>query len=69
MVYQVESRLCIICGACMIYCPVGAIMKVKRYAFIAPDLCIGCGNCVYRCLTRAIRPVSAEPPSDTRGKK
>ena len=54
MVYYVKQGQCIMCGACLRYCPQKAVIRQNGRAYILPHLCSGCGRCVFRCLTCAI---------------
>lgn len=41
----VNTKACIGCGKCRVYCPVRAIRLEERKAVIDQDLCTECGNC------------------------
>jgi ferredoxin len=52
---KIDPELCIGCGQCVDYCPVGAISLIDGKAEIDFDECVECGN----CLRRADCPVDA----------
>jgi len=45
---------CFGCGACVAYCPLGAITMGISVAEIYKDTCIGCSSCLGLCPTGAI---------------
>lgn len=47
------------CGACVRFCPVGAIQRKNGRAFILPEQCTRCGKCKGHCYFNAIRAVRA----------
>ena len=53
MPYVVSSD-CILCGACVSGCEVGAIMEGEEQCHIDPDVCIECGTCEANCPSQAI---------------
>ncbi len=53
----VDRDVCVGCGLCLVYCPVGAISMSNKKAFIDPVVCVECGVC-YRsdvCKVDALR--------------
>ncbi len=53
MPYVVSSD-CILCGACVSGCEVGAITEGEEQCHIDPDVCIECGTCEANCPVQAI---------------
>lgn len=53
MPYVVSSD-CILCGACVSGCEVGAITEGEEQCHIDPDVCIECGTCEANCPSQAI---------------
>lgn len=53
MAYVVSDE-CILCGACVTGCPVGAVEEGETQAYIDPEVCIECGTCEQNCPTFAI---------------
>jgi ferredoxin len=54
MAYQIDTTVCVGCGACAGSCPVSAIEpKDDKYA-INPDVCVSCGACESTCPVSAI---------------
>lgn len=53
-VCQVDPELCNGCGACLPYCPLGAISMSGMDAWIDPEVCNGCGQCMSVCPRNAI---------------
>ena len=53
MPYVVTSD-CILCGACVSGCEVGAITEGEEQCHIDPDVCIECGTCEANCPVQAI---------------
>ena len=54
---RIDENLCIACGSCVLFCPMGAI-SVREVAVIDLDECVECGVC-YRA---AVCPVDAFVP-------
>jgi len=52
---RVHAATCTGCGACLEWCPVGAIALVEGKACIDPKACIGCGECLAACRPGAVR--------------
>lgn len=52
--YVVDS-VCVGCGTCIFWCPVGAIKLVEGKAIIDEERCIGCMHCDVHCPTSAIK--------------
>jgi ferredoxin len=53
---------CILCGACVVGCPSGAIEEGETKSYILVDLCIECGTCEQNCPSGAIIWVEPEEP-------
>jgi ferredoxin len=53
MPYLVTDE-CILCGACVVGCPSGAIEEGETKSYILVDLCIECGTCEQNCPSGAI---------------
>ena len=53
MPYLVTDE-CILCGACVVGCPSGAIQEGETKSVIAVELCIECGTCEQNCPSGAI---------------
>ena len=54
---NIDSEKCIVCGACTIVCPQGALNIYENRVFVDNILCSGCGDCVEICPTEAIRTI------------
>lgn len=51
----IESKKCIKCGICWMYCPDSAIKITKeKGAAVDYDYCKGCGICTVECPSKAI---------------
>jgi ferredoxin len=59
MPYLVTDE-CILCGACVVGCPSGAIEEGETKSYILVDLCIECGTCEQNCPSGAIIWVEPE---------
>jgi ferredoxin len=53
---------CILCAACVVGCPSGAIEEGETKSYILVDLCIECGTCEQNCPSGAIIWVEPEEP-------
>jgi ferredoxin len=51
---------CILCGACVVGCPSGAIEEGETKSLILVELCIECGTCEMNCPSGAIIWVEPE---------
>jgi NAD-dependent dihydropyrimidine dehydrogenase PreA subunit len=49
----IDREKCTNCGACVFYCPVGAIKFQKSVYFIDQNLCVECGVCIRSNVCRA----------------
>lgn len=58
---EVDTKRCIKCGMCYIFCPEGCIKPDSENYFKA-DLyhCKGCGICARECFPKAIKMVEEE---------
>ena len=56
---------CILCGACVVGCPSGAIQEGDTQCHIIVALCIECGTCEQNCPSDAIIYVELEEPEST----
>lgn len=56
-----DTKKCIKCGICYIYCPEGCVKRDEQGYFLA-DLyhCKGCGICARECWPKAIKMVEEE---------
>jgi uncharacterized Fe-S center protein len=52
---RVRQAACVACGACIAWCPIGAITLRGDHAAIDPRTCIGCGECLAACRVGAVR--------------
>lgn len=66
MPYVVTSG-CILCGACVSGCEVGAIQEGETQSHIDVDICIECGTCERNCPVEAIIFVSDGDTAATGG--
>ena len=48
MAYKI-SDACVMCGACVENCPVGAISEGDGKYEIDPEKCVSCGACAENC--------------------
>jgi len=46
---------CTLCGQCIKWCPVAAIIEKDGKAFIDDKICIGCGECLTLCKYSAVK--------------
>jgi uncharacterized Fe-S center protein len=51
---ELDTKRCVLCGACVAACAHGAARLGERHASIDGELCAGCGECVAACPTGAI---------------
>jgi hypothetical protein len=51
----ISKKNCTGCGACLEYCPAGAIVLEDDKAVIKEKNCIGCGECLVVCKTGAVK--------------
>lgn len=51
----VNALQCSLCGQCIKWCPVQAIIVTDDKAFIQNDICIGCGECLALCRFAAVK--------------
>ena len=58
----IVTDACILCGACVVGCPSGAIEEGETQCQITVDLCIECGTCEQNCPSGAIIFVELEEP-------
>ena len=42
---KIDSELCVSCGECLIYCPLGAI-HLNDIAEVDQEICVECGDCI-----------------------
>ena len=65
---QIDQELCIECGQCIPYCPVGAIYSGDDATDIDFDECVECGSCLRcaDCPTDAIHQQELEYPRTVR---
>jgi ferredoxin len=61
MPYLVTDE-CILCGACVVGCPSGAIEEGETQCHITVELCIECGTCEMNCPSGAIIWVDSKEP-------
>ena len=66
---RVDQETCTGCGACLPYCPVGAIALADGVAEADQDVCVECGVCtrVFSCPTDSMIQLSAEDLGFPRG--
>jgi ferredoxin len=53
MPYVVTDE-CVLCGACIAGCDVGAITEGETQSYIDVNICIECGTCACNCPFEAI---------------
>lgn len=54
MAAEINTDLCVGCGACEGTCPVGAIKIDDGKAVVDGDACVSCGACTGACPVEAI---------------
>jgi ferredoxin len=54
MVFQINTNICVGCGACAGNCPVSAIEQEEDKYVINSGICVGCGACESTCPVNAI---------------
>ena len=57
---------CVLCGACVVGCPSGAVEEAETKCQINVELCIECGTCEQNCPSGAIIFVEQEEPVSSR---
>lgn len=55
-----DQEMCIMCGTCLLYCPVASIHKKEGAFTISYDYCKGCGICAHECPKKAITMIPEE---------
>lgn len=58
MLFTIDERVCIDCGACRRYCPVDAVRYDLQHR-IELEKCIGCTICYAVCPVDAVRTVES----------
>lgn len=58
--YEVDSKKCIGCTACINKCPVKAIKVESKIAVINTAKCVGCGKCAKICPVKAISKADSD---------
>jgi len=51
---RIDQSSCVRCGACLMYCPVGAVTREGEVFRIDLEYCKGCGICANECPKGAI---------------
>ena len=51
----INTDQCTLCGQCIKWCPVQAIIEQNGKAFIQQVICIGCGECLTLCKFAAVK--------------
>ncbi|GHU83791.1 hypothetical protein FACS189468_9220 [Spirochaetia bacterium] len=65
MAAVINTKKCVYCGACQVWCPRKAVVKKAEGLKVLPERCVSCGLCVHRCLGFAIRLENGELNSTT----
>lgn len=60
MQLMIIKEKCIMCGACIVFCPEKAIEVKEKKAFIVNEKCTGCRKCVGTCYMRAIKIIQKQ---------
>lgn len=68
---QIDTNLCVACGACVKVCPLGALKIIKGiYSEVNEDKCVGCGKCEKECPASVITIIQRrENGGDTNEKR
>ncbi|NLW77839.1 MAG: 4Fe-4S binding protein [Ruminococcaceae bacterium] len=53
----IRADKCILCGACLVACPVHAIVRKTVYE-VMEERCTDCGRCINYCIAGAIEEQS-----------
>ena len=57
---RINKQLCVNCGICLTYCPVGSFYRDDKEIVLNLDYCKGCGICCQECPKKAIEWVKEE---------
>ena len=57
---HINKQICVNCGICLTYCPVGSFRKDNNEIVLNLDYCKGCGICYQECPKKAIEWVKEE---------
>jgi len=64
---EIDLAKCNYCGRCADFCQYNALAVIKGTVLTFPELCHGCGGCTLVCQAGAIREVSREIGTVTKG--